>query len=392
MKQARLIFSGMKILTNENWLNDHALIVENKKIMAIIPRAMIQHHLPARQYEFPSNFYLSPGLIDFHIHGANGHDVMDGSEEALQEISMTLAKEGVTGFLATTMAASNAEIEKVLTLIPQIIARQQEGVAILGVHLEGPFIAAGKRGAQHINAIQHPSIDLLQHWQLLAKGNIKILTLAPELPGAIPLIRAMRDLNIIASIGHTMATYEETKAAIAAGARQATHLFNAMSELHQREPGAAAAILLAEDVAAEIIVDGVHVHPAMVEVALRMKGKEQLLLVTDAMRAKCCGNGCYELGGQSVQVINGHATLKDGTLAGSVLTMNAAIKNIMLFTGCDLATALHMASTNQARLLQLENKGKIAIGMDADLVIFDSDLKTVLTLCEGREVFSKISY
>lgn len=385
----RCIFSGMQILIDHRWEINKAVVIENGFIKAIIAVDMIQHHLPASRYEFSAQDYLIPGLIDLHIHGAHGKDVMDADEEALHVISQALAAEGVTGFLATTMTAHAEQIERVLKTIVAATPHLP-GAALLGVHLEGPFIAEHKAGAQLIDAIRLPDRDLMEHWQSVAQQMIKLVTLAPELSGALEFISALHNMNIIASIGHTNATYEETVAAIAAGCTQATHLFNAMRGIHQREPGAATALLLSDKINAELIVDGLHLHPAIVELALQVKGKERLLLVTDAMRAKCMGNGQYELGGQTVFVTDDKVFLADGTLAGSVLRMPQAIKNMVEFSKCTLAEAVLMASYNPARVLGLsEQKGLIAIGKVADLVVLDAQLNVMLTMRDGKEIFRK---
>lgn len=385
MKNNRCIFTGMQILCHDRWLTDHAVIVENGKIQKIIAKHLLKD-AAERVYEFPQDYYLIPGLIDLHIHGAAGHDVMDGSVEALTGISQSLAKEGVTGFLATTMTASHERIVNVLKTIATAMPNQQ-GAAILGAHLEGPFISSAKMGAQRIDDICHPDAALISHWQDLAKGAIRLVTLAPELPDALLLIKKIREMGIIASIGHTNATYAETNMAVEAGCTHATHLFNAMRGIHQREPGAVGALLLAENVNAELIVDGLHLHPAIVEMALRLKGKDKLLLVTDAMRAKCLGDGDYDLGGQAVAVRSNLATLADGTLAGSTLHMPEAIKNIVQFTHCSLADAVHMASFNPARILGLhQRKGSIAEGKDADLVVMNASFEVVMTMREGVKI------
>lgn len=384
----RTIFSGMQTLIEQKWVQDKAIVVEDEKIKAIIPVDMIAHHLPAKHHQFSNDHYLIPGLIDLHIHGANGKDVMDATPDALKTISHALAGEGVTGFLATTMLTDNQKIEDVLKLMPTAM-QEVEGAAILGMHLEGPFIAATKMGAQHGNT-QEPDADLIRHWQSLAKGAIKIVTLAPELSGAIDFIHTLRNMDIIASIGHTDATFAETNAAIDAGCSQATHLFNAMRGFHQREPGAAAAVLLSNLVSAELIADGLHLHPAMIEIVLRLMGKDRLLLVTDAMRAKCLGNGEYELGGQQVNVNAGKVTLADGTLAGSTLRLPQAIKNMVKFTDCSLEDAIAMAAYNPARVLRLDDsKGTITVGKDADLVVMNAHFDVMLTMREGKVVFRK---
>jgi N-acetylglucosamine-6-phosphate deacetylase len=377
----------MKVLGENDWQKDHAVVIEAGRIKAILPKKMAKHHLPAKQYEFPEDYYLVPGLIDLHVHGTHGHDVMDGAE-ALQSIAQALAREGVTGFLATTMSVENEKLETALAAIAEVAHGKKTDAAILGVHLEGPFIAAAKKGAQRGDALQLPNEVLFQHLQKQALGLIKIVTLAPELPSALAFIKHLHAAGVIAAIGHTNATFAEAHAAITAGCRYATHLFNAMHGIHQREPGAAGALLLAPDVFAELIVDGEHLHPAMVELALRIKGREKLLLVTDAMRAKCLGDGHYELGGQTVAVKAQKATLQDGTLAGSTLSMPKAIQNMVHFTQCSLAEAISMAAHNPARILNLgEHKGSIQVGKDADLVVLDPTLKVMMTVRDGREVF-----
>lgn len=383
------IFFGMQTLIDKKWVSDQAVIIENETIKATIPGGMIKHHLPAKQYEFPNDHYLVPGFIDLHIHGANGYDVMDGTEEALAGISLALATEGVTGYLATTMTAEDELIDSVLEAIAKMPS-SKDGAAILGVHLEGPFIAKDKVGAQRKEAVRDPDLTLLQRWQKCAQGAIKIVTLAPELPNAFALIKLLREMHIKASIGHTNATYAQTCEAIAAGCTQATHLFNAMSGLHQREPGAVGALLLSDAIIAELIVDDNHLHPAIIEIAWRIKNKERLMLVTDAMRAKCLGDGEYNLGGQIVSVHENRATLADGTLAGSTLSMPQAIKNMVQFSHCTLAEAIAMASENPACAIGIEaSKGSIGIGKDADLVVLNADLEVVLTMRAGRVVFQR---
>ena len=383
----RKIFSGMQVLLGQQWIHDQAVVVEGTTIQAIIPAVMVKHHLPAIHYTFPADFYLIPGLIDLHIHGAGGKDVMDAEPLALITISKMLAEEGVTGFLATTMTSSNEQIEAALHTVRH--SKDDElAAAVLGVHLEGPFISVDKRGAQSDRHVKAPDPALIKHWQTMADGAIKMVTLAPELTNAESLIKTLREANVIAACGHTNATYAETMAAIDAGVRYATHLFNAMRGLQQREPGATGALLLAKEVMAELIVDGCHLHPAMIELAYRLKGRDRLVLVSDAMRAKCCGDGEYDLGGDAVFVKTGRAARQDGTLAGSVLRLPDAIKNIVQYSSCTLMDAVQMASFNPARLLSLDRrKGSIEIGKDADLVILNAALEVQLTMREGRKIY-----
>ncbi|HTM63605.1 MAG TPA: N-acetylglucosamine-6-phosphate deacetylase [Gammaproteobacteria bacterium] len=381
------IFSGMKTLIGKKWVENQAIIVEQDKIKAIISAEMIKHHMPAQVYQMDAEDYLVPGFIDMHIHGAGGFDVMDGSAEALEQISLSLAKEGVTGFLATTMTASDEAITKALEVIPEAV-KSVSGAAIIGVHLEGPFISPEKIGAQNSKFVMPPDFELFKKWQKVSGDHIRIVTLAPELENAIPLIRSLRASDVIAAIGHTNATYDQTMEAINAGGNYATHLFNAMRPMLQREPGTVGALLMAHGVTVELIADGVHLHPVIYEIAYKLKNKERLLLVTDAMRAKCMDEGCYDLGGQDVHVKNNKAVLDDGTLAGSVLSMPHAIKNMMKFTGCTLEDAILMASYNPASILKLgSKKGSIDVGKDADLVVMDKNLEVKMTMRGGEVVF-----
>lgn len=384
-----MIISGLAIITEQGVLNHQALVIEKNKIKAIISESEIKNYLPAEEKKFTRDYFLAPGLIDLHIHGCQGKDVMDADESALSVISQALAKEGVTGFLATTMTAETETLDHVLQAVKNKM-QNQTGATLLGVHLEGPFIAREKMGAQSGCYALSPDVKHMQRWLDLFPNVIKQVTIAPELPGAMALIHYLKTKNIVSSIGHTHASFDETNAAIQAGSSQATHLFNAMRPLHQREPGALGALLLSDDIVAELIFDEFHLHPAIVELALKLKGRERLVLVTDAMRAKCLGDGQYDLGGQMVNVRDGKATLEDGTLAGSTLSLPRAIQSMSQIPGCSLVDAIHMASRNPARALGLgKQKGVIAPGFDADLVVLNAAFEAVLTISGGEVVYSK---
>lgn len=381
-----MILSGLTVYSEQGILKNAAVEIADGKIHAINPAS------PSAKEKrvFPANYHLVPGFIDLHVHGANGHDVMDATPHALTEMSKALAMEGVTGFLATTMSAKSEQIERALSAVNEFYSHQnQAGAKLLGVHLEGPFISSEKMGAQLAGSASLPNLNDFKRWQQIANQLIKIVTLAPELPENAILIEYLKQQGIVASMGHTNATFAEGMKAIAVGCSHVTHLFNAMRSIHQREPGVATAALLSDKVTAELIVDGVHVHPAMVELALAMKSKDKLVLVTDAMRAKCLQDGMHELGGQAVDVKQGIARLANGTLAGSTLKMPAAIKNIMKFTQCQLIDAIQMAAENPAKVLNLyDRKGSIAVGKDADLVVLDDSLNVVLTMVGGHVGFA----
>jgi N-acetylglucosamine-6-phosphate deacetylase len=329
-----------------------------------------------------------PGLIDIHIHGVAGSDVMDGEIDALETMARALPQEGTTSFLATTMTQSEDMISKALKNAADFIHNHQKPgqSEVLGVHLEGPFLNPKMAGAQPVNFIAIPQISLFEKWQELAEGTIKVVTMAPEKEGGLELVGYLKESGIVVSIGHSDATYHEVKEAIKAGASQVTHLFNQMKGMHHREPGVVGAAFLLPELYAELIVDGIHVCPEMVELAYANKKSEKLILITDSMRAKCLKNGNYELGGQAVIVKDGRAELINGALAGSVLKLSDALKNMMRFVnGCTLEHAIKMASVNPAKQLDIfDRKGSIRVGKDADLVVLNSHYDVEMTFCRGE--------
>lgn len=331
-------------------------------------------------------------MIDIHIHGADGADSMDGTCGALDTISAALTKEGTTSFLATTMTQDKSLIEEAIQNAGDYITHfQKEGHAeVLGIHLEGPFINKDMAGAQPIHHIIEPDVSLFKRWQDHSQQTIKLVTMAPEAKGGMELIRYLNENGVVVSIGHSNANYEEIDQAIEAGAKQVTHLFNQMRGLHHREPGIVGATFLRDELRAEIIVDGIHIRPEIVKLAFQQVTDQRLILITDAMRAKSMKNGVYDLGGQEVTVADGKATLKRGTLAGSVLKMGNAFKNILAFTGCTIESAIKMVSENPAKELGLfERLGSISTGKDADMVILDGNLDVFMTICKGKIAFKK---
>jgi N-acetylglucosamine-6-phosphate deacetylase len=333
-----------------------------------------------------------PGFIDLHIHGAAGSDTMDGTEEALRTITTTLPQEGTTSFLTTTITAPKKSIEHAVRNVARYIKTSNPpGEAeILGIHLEGPFISTNRAGAQPTPYIIEPDITLFDQWQRAAHGFIRLVTLAPELPGGIEFVKHLKIQGVVASIGHSDAVYEEVIQAIQAGATHGTHLFNGMRGIHHREPGAVGALLMHDEIKTEIIVDGIHVSPEMVRFAYRNKGTEGIILITDAMRAKCMPPGVYELGGQKVSVNESKAVLADGTLAGSMLKMNEAIQNMQTYTQCTLRDIVQMASWNPASQLgMLDRKGSLKKGKDADIVVLSREGEVILTFCRGKIAYSK---
>lgn len=343
----------------------------------------------ANSLDLPADWHVVPGFIDAHIHGAMGADVMDADADGLARIAAYLPREGTTSFLATTMTASSSALDAAMATLADF--ESAPGAAdMLGVHLEGPFVNPDKAGAQPVEHIVAPDIMAFDRWQAVSGGRIKVVTLAPEQPGGDALIAHLARLGVRASIGHSSCSAAGAEAAITAGVTRGTHLYNAMDGLHHREPGAACALLTDSRARSEIIPDGLHVTPAMVKLAYHAAGRDRLMAITDAMRAKGLGDGDYELGGQPVAVENGQARLADGTLAGSVLTFDAGFRHMLDFTGCDLADAVAMTSTNAADSLGVgERKGRLSAGHDADLVVLDADLQVQLTVCRGRVAYDR---
>ncbi|WP_151193351.1 N-acetylglucosamine-6-phosphate deacetylase [Cysteiniphilum sp. JM-1] len=364
--------TGAQIVTKDAVLEGE-IAVECGKIMAVGEPHSSFSHLPIVEYHQSDK--VIPGFIDTHIHGSCGCDVMDGEIESLKVITSSLYRQGVTSFLATTMTQTEAAISKALNNVADFNKSHAHGrhfANILGVHLEGPFISPDKIGAQNPAFLQESSIAKLKSWQHKANNLVKKITLAPEMLGANQVIDWCVSEQMIASVGHTNCTAKEALAAIDRGCSQATHLFNAMSGIDHRKPGAATALLMSEKIVAELIVDGVHLAPEIVDMVYRVKGADGILLVTDAMSAQAHGEGVFDLGGQKVIVKNNEARLENGVLAGSVLTMNNALKNMLTYSDCSLPEIVKMTSYNAAKSLNMHHyKGDIKKGADADLVVVD---------------------
>jgi N-acetylglucosamine-6-phosphate deacetylase len=391
MDDKKIVFTNAAVIKEDTILENGYVATAGKIITEI---GSMEQYIPdanALEYRFSKNYTIVPGFIDVHIHGANGADTMDGTQEALETIAKTLPKEGTTAFLATTMTASAEKTKKALKNAAAYCESQGYHQAeLLGIHLEGPFISERRAGAQHPGYILNPDISLFDRWQNMAKDAIRLVTVAPELEGGMQLVEHCKAIGVTASIGHSNARYDEALKAIQKGVTHCTHLFNGMRGLHHREPGAVGAVLLHEQVCCELISDGIHISPEIIKLVYRIKGKDGIVLVTDAMRAKCLGKGIYDLGGQQVTVDGKKAVLADGTLAGSILKMNNAVKNIIQFTGCSLIDAIHMATVNPAKQLGIyHRKGSIAVGKDADLVVLDDSLNVVMTFCRGRLAYSR---
>lgn len=333
---------------------------------------------------FETEGLVVPGFIDEHVHGAGGADTMDGIQTALSTLCTTLPREGTTSFLATTMTASEESLKNALTAIDNFSCT--DGATIQGVHLEGPFLSEKYLGAQPKEYLATPSIEYFKRLQTYAGGKIKLVTLAPE--RSLELIPYLKKQGVVISAGHTDATEADISQAIERGLTCITHTFNAQSPLHHREIGAVGSALLYDELYTELIADGIHVSLPAIKLLLKNKPKEKVVLITDAMRAKGMEEGISELGGQEVIIKDGQARLMDGTLAGSVLKMNDAIKQIVSL-GVPLGDALDMASYNPARNLSLDRVGEIETSYRADLTILDDNLDILMTIVNGSIVYEK---
>ncbi|MGV3464399.1 MAG: N-acetylglucosamine-6-phosphate deacetylase [Heyndrickxia sp.] len=322
---------------------------------------------------------IIPGMIDVHIHGGYGIDVMDADPEKLIYLSDKLLDEGVTTFFATTITQDYPAIEKALRAVKT--AKESGKTIIEGVHLEGPFISEKRAGAQPLEYIKAPDIDLFLKWHEASGNSIKLVTYAPEKEGAREFENVMIERGIVPSMGHSDAVREEL---LQSKTTHATHMYNGMRGLHHREAGVAGHALLSPQIQVEMIADGIHVHPDMVNLTYKVKGASGMVLISDAMRAKGMPDGVSELGGQKVYVKNGEARLENGSLAGSILTMDQAFRNIIQFTGCGIAEAVQMTSVNQAKEFGLPSKGTLSDGKDADFVIMDESLHVSETYHLGR--------
>ncbi|MCF8017902.1 MAG: N-acetylglucosamine-6-phosphate deacetylase [Vallitaleaceae bacterium] len=362
------------------FFEDYAVLFEDE--ITLIAQSNQINHREDVDWIDAGGHYVIPGLIDVHIHGYKGHDVMDGDEVGLKAIAKGIAENGVTSFLPTTMTMETKTIEKAIKNVKKVMLQIHDGAQILGIHMEGPYISKAYKGAQSEKAICLPNMDLVEKY----KDMIKVITIAPELEGSKAFIEALNsDVNI--SLGHTGATYEQATEAIRSGARSVTHLFNAMTGLHHRAPGVVGAAF-ASDCYAELIADEIHVHPCLFQVIAKIKGLEKLLLVTDCMCGGGLAEGNYELGGQEVRVKDGSCTLSDGTLAGSVLKLNEALRNFDANVTDELEKLLPLVTLNQATYLGIsDKKGSIDVGKDADLVIMDRDFSIQSTFVKGRKVY-----
>ena len=370
-----------RIVLADRTVSDMAIIFD-EKIKAILQTAKVN----AEDYEIidAKGNLIAPGLVDIHIHGYLGEDVSDGTIDGLKIISAGIAKNGVTSWCPTTMTVAREEITAAFDAVRTVKAQEEIcGAKILGINCEGPFINPSKKGAQAEEYILPPDADfIIENADIL-----KLYTVAPEVKGALECIRKVyEDGRVLASMGHTGASFEEAEAGIEAGVRHATHLFNAMTPLMHRNPGVVGAALSEECVSCELIADTFHVNPGLYKLVNRAKG-DKLCLITDCMRAGGMEDGDYTLGGQHVIKAGIQCLLEDGTIAGSVLKLNEAVKNLYRHTDMSISEAFACASLNPAKAVgESASIGSLEVGKYADIIICDDEFQVIKTFINGKEI------
>jgi N-acetylglucosamine-6-phosphate deacetylase len=383
-----LIHAG-RALTPTSEISDAGILIRDDVIEAIGPRSALS--LPAGGTEIPATEKTAiPGFIDIHIHGAGGRDVMEATSDALSTITKKVAEFGTTSLLATTVTAGPDDTCRasagISVYITQQHASSESRAEVLGIHFEGPFISKMRRGVHPVEWIQSPSAELLSRFLEAAAGNARLITIAPEVLGAAPCIEAARTAGLVVSVGHTDANYEQTRFAIAHGARSATHTYNAMRPFTHRDPGVIGAVLTSPEINAELIADGVHVEEGAMKLLLQAKGYERVILVSDGLSATGMPDGKYMLGGFEVTVTNGVCRNAAGILAGSTLTLDRALRNSVNL-GVPLPDAVRMLTLNPASLLGIEfKKGSLRVGADADILLLDQALRVTNVWARGLPV------
>jgi N-acetylglucosamine-6-phosphate deacetylase len=371
-----------RVLTADEDLAGATVVVRDGRIEAV--GVGLAPPTGARTFDL-TGLILAPGFIDIHVHGGGGFSLVTEDPNEIRSYARWVVSRGVTGFLVTLVGAPLPQMKRWLAATLAAGDGADGSARLLGVHLEGPFVNPARRGALPAEGVRPPNVAEFLALAEAAQGRLKVITLAPELPGAADVVAAARQRGVIISMGHTDATYEQALEAVAGGVRQATHCFNGMRPFHHRDPGCLGAILSSSGISAELIADGVHVHLGAMALLLAAKGSQGTILVTDGTAAAGLGDGAYSLAGETIQVRGGVASLPDGTLAGSAATMDQVMRNVVRLGLAPLDEAVRMASTNPAAALGLGQRlGQIAPGFAADLVALDNSLKVAMTFVDGQ--------
>lgn len=386
----RLILNNGDVVSGEEILHDGSVVIQGEKIAQIFPSRELNKKKGDRVVDCSDSF-ICPGFIDIHNQGGGGFSVMDGTWDSIKGLAQVHARHGTTGLLLTPLVETEG-FRKLLPQLSGMIGKETGGAAILGIHAEGPFINPEKKGAMPAGAIHHPDTALFEEILAHGDGKIKEMTIAPELPGALDLILQLARRGVVPSLGHSNATLGDVLRAIDYGASHVTHMYNAMSPLHHREPGLTGASLYSSDLTVELIADGWHIHPWILGLTFQNKGSSRTCLITDASPVMGLTDGAYETLGNHVILESGRVTLagNPGTLAGSAISMDRAVANMINMVGVTISDAVTMASATPSAILGLENrKGWIAPGYDADIVVLDRTYQTTCTIVGGKIVYKK---
>jgi len=392
-----IVLCAQRLFTPQEEILDPLVFIEDGLVSAVSSRSQQEIPKNATLIDFTRDLpeaILAPGFVDIHMHGGAGLDVMRASLAELPQLNKFLTTHGVTGYFPTTVAAPLDQTCAALERLANAIEAAQDsgaGSAIqarpLGIHLEGPFLSHKRRGVHPPEYLVEPTLQIFERLWQAARGHVRMMTIAPELPGALDVISEAARRNVCVSIGHSDAVMESSRAAVKAGARHATHTFNAMRPLDHREPGILGEALTNEQLTADIIVDGIHVAPEVVKLFMQAKGIERAVLITDATAAAGMPDGTYQLGPIKVEVKDGRCTVAgegDGKLAGSVLTMDRAVRNVTQFSGWSLQNAVRAATLNPARAASIARHGQIAPGAEANLVLLSPNGAVQKTIIRGR--------
>jgi len=378
-------FHNTTILTPHRRIDNGAVLVESGRVTAVGPAEAVTRPADAQIID-AGGLLLVPGFIDLQVNGGFGHD-FTAKPESIWPVAAGLPRYGITSFLPTIITSPLETIAAAQQVLAGGTPAGFRGATPLGLHVEGPFLNPAKKGAHNPAHLRPPSLDAAADWT--PQQAVRLVTLAPELPGAVDVVKILVERGVVVSAGHSLATYAQAQAAFEAGVTYGTHLFNAMPPLAHREPGLPGALLTNPALTVGLIPDGIHVHPAVIALIWAAKGGARLTLVTDAMAALGMSPGRYQIGDQAVIVTETDARLEDGTLAGSTVSLDAALRNLMEFTGCSLAEALPAVTSTPALLLGLPDRGQIAPGFMADLVLLTPELRVGKTIVAGQVVYSR---
>jgi N-acetylglucosamine-6-phosphate deacetylase len=379
----KIVITADRLITPEQSIANPIVVIDDGIITQMDSRANAEE--PSAKHLHFAGCTLMPALFDVHIHGSAGCDVMEGTPQTFSTVGNFLARHGVGSYLPTTVTAPMDVTLRSLEKMSALIGQDTDGARPLGIHIEGPFLSPHKKGAHPANLLQTPSVELFDRMWNASQGKIRLMTIAPEMPNAEDVIKRATAVGVRVSLGHSDADTAAAVAGVRAGAVTATHTFNAMRQFNHRDPGLVGEVLSNTDLFAELICDGLHVHPDAVRIFWKSKGPERAMLITDAMSAAGMPDGNYKLGELDVRVIDGICTIGEGTLAGSTLTLDHAVRNFAEFTGAPLDDIAKLASRNPARMTGFDAEaGSLAVGRAADITVLSTKNEVVETILRGR--------